>query len=542
MAESLADQLRPFRDQLRADRPEVKPVVQVTAEVVGADPVRAAGAARGRILEWLRDKQQIKGLPANAWDGEPFEVDVALDRPVTVESFENLWALRFDNPDARELGRYWRTEAVIGQLSGRTVLGIRLTVISRTWEVPFMRSVPAVVLDLVENPGLRDYGVRLTGEPEHVESDEEVEALVGVLEHAGRDRPVIVVSSGGDGVLPLDPAFLARRTAGLAHVYVISGRAAWQLSERIGKRLSVFGCAMRTYAPGFNRWDAHWDDHSLATNDWLNRRYPDRRDFIHMIAARSALRSVSIPDMEQRLPGFAKVRAELLRRRIAAARLEKTGTHERMVLLEEQNKRLQEDLQAAEELQGEVERYRQAAEEERDQIARQNYNLKVRIEQLEDARRKRGDVEQIEWPTAYEDLEEWAARYCAGRMVVMPRALRAAKKSEFKDVGLVAKGLYLLAKEYQALRCGQGSREEFERARQTLGVEVSSSGNEALLKQWPEEYEVLWGGEKRFLDMHLKRGTSREPRNCLRIYFFWDDESNQIVVGHVPGHLTNDAT
>lgn len=542
MADSLADQLRPYRDRMRAERPEVKPVVQVTAEVVGEDPLRAAAAARGRILEWLRDKQQIKGIPTNAWDGEPFEIDVALDRPVTVESFENLWALRYDNPDKSEPGRYWRTEAVIGQLSGRAVLGIRLTVISRTWDVPFIRSVPAVVLDLVENPGLRDYGVRLKQEPERVESEDEVDALVDVLERPSRDRPVMVVASGSDGVLPLDPAHLARRTAGLAHVYVISSRAAWQLSQRLGQRLSVFGCALRTYAPGFNRWDAHWDDHSLATNDWLGRRYPDRRDFMQMIAARAALRTVSIPDIEQRLPGFAKVRAELMRRRIAAARLEKTGTHERLKLLEEQNKRLQEDLQAAEELNSEVERYRKAAEEAREQIARQNHNLKARIDQLEDARSRRCEVEQVEWPKSYEDLEEWAARYCAGRLVVLPRALRAAKKSEFRDVGLVAKGLHLLAREYQALKSGTGTQEEFEKARQGLGMDVSPTGNAALLKQWAEEYEVPWGGERRLMDMHLKRGTSREPRNCLRIYFFWDDESNQVVVGHLPGHLTNDAT
>jgi hypothetical protein len=31
-------------------------------------------------------------------------------------------------------------------------------------------------------------------------------------------------------------------------------------------------------------------------------------------------------------------------------------------------------------------------------------------------------------------------------------------------------------------------------------------------------------------------------RNCLRIYFLFDDETEQVVVGHLPDHLTTDAT
>lgn len=542
MAESLADQLRPVRDQMRSGRPEVKPIVQVTSEIMGTDPQRAAAVARNRILDWLRDKQQVRGIPTSAWDGDLFEIDVAFDRPVIVEAFKDLWALRYDNPDAREGGRYWRTEAVIGQLNGRPVLGIRLTVISRHWDIPFIRSVPAVVHNLVENPGLQDYGSRLTGTPTAVIDEEGVDALVALLELPARSRPVHVLSFAPDGTLPLNAVQLAKRTAGIAHVFTVTPSAAWHLSSRIGRELSVFGCALRTYAPGFDHLDAHWDDHSLATNDWLTRRFPDRRDFAQMLAGRAALRSVSIPDLEQRLPGFAKVRQELSRRRIESARQEKSGSHELLKLFEEDNSRLRDELQAAEDLRDELESLKKTADERRDQYARQNFNLKSRVEQLEHALSERGEAEAVELPVSYEELEKWAARYFAGKLVLLPRALRAAKKSEYKDIVLVAKGIRLLANEYRAMRLGDGAQPDYEHARSDLGVEVTSSGNEATLRQWPEEYEVAWDGEKRFLDMHLKRGTSREPKNCLRIYFFWDENSEQVVVGHLPSHLTNEAT
>jgi hypothetical protein len=43
--------------------------------------------------------------------------------------------------------------------------------------------------------------------------------------------------------------------------------------------------------------------------------------------------------------------------------------------------------------------------------------------------------------------------------------------------------------------------------------------------------------------MHLKPGrNTRDPTRCLRIYFFWDDEEEQAVVGWLPGHLESRLT
>jgi hypothetical protein len=43
--------------------------------------------------------------------------------------------------------------------------------------------------------------------------------------------------------------------------------------------------------------------------------------------------------------------------------------------------------------------------------------------------------------------------------------------------------------------------------------------------------------------MHLKNGgNTRDPMRCLRIYFFWDDDEQQVVVGSLPAHLENHMT
>ena len=51
-------------------------------------------------------------------------------------------------------------------------------------------------------------------------------------------------------------------------------------------------------------------------------------------------------------------------------------------------------------------------------------------------------------------------------------------------------------------------------------------------------YAALWRGQRWLLDMHLKNGgNTRDPTRCLRVYFFWDDDERQVVVGSLPGHL-----
>ena len=48
--------------------------------------------------------------------------------------------------------------------------------------------------------------------------------------------------------------------------------------------------------------------------------------------------------------------------------------------------------------------------------------------------------------------------------------------------------------------------------------------------------------EKRFLEFHLRKGSDHDERNCLAIYFFWHGDTQQVVVGWLPGHLKNRMT
>jgi len=107
----------------------------------------------------------------------------------------------------------------------------------------------------------------------------------------------------------------------------------------------------------------------------------------------------------------------------------------------------------------------------------------------------------------------------------------------YEDIELVCRCLLLLAGPYRDVRLGLMAQGDLDNRCAGLGVEISSTGNRASLMQWRDQYEVLWRRERRFLDMHLKKGSSHDPRLCLRIYFFWDDDLEHVVVGYLTDHL-----
>ena len=407
--------------------------------------------------------------------------------------------------------------------------------------MPIVRSVPRVIVDLAESPGILDYGMPLLASTWRIESERDADELIQLLENPNRTRPVYAVSQDRDGSSLVDAAQLASRTAGLAHVALISFDAAWALSHQLGNRLSVFGQAVRTYRSGFSRADALFDEHPVATRDWLTRRFSDPRAFILLLANQAIDSSVTGVDLEARLPSFGKVREWVTGRRLDAARKEKAPEALQLRLYEESNASLAETLRGKE-ADLETSRLRELQlEDELDEAIRHVRSLRARIAFLEDGLKARNIIEGVEYPATYDDLDGWVSRYLGERLTLLSRAARAAKKSEFEDLRLVCDALRLLAGPYREMKLGAADKRTFDQACSELGLELSLTG-EASISRYPGDYVVKYGKERRELDLHLKRGASREPRNCLRINFFWDDDGEQVVVGHLPGHLTTATT
>lgn len=139
------------------------------------------------------------------------------------------------------------------------------------------------------------------------------------------------------------------------------------------------------------------------------------------------------------------------------------------------------------------------------------------------------------------DLDEWAALH-SERIIILPRAIAAAKRSLYEDHALVFAGLDLLANTYRQVKVGEVPRERLLEEAQRLGLDIGGSVDPSRAGSEGDEYFVRWGGRRRFLDQHLAKGISRDPRYTLRIYFTWDESDGKAIVGWLPSHLSNSLT
>lgn len=58
-----------------------------------------------------------------------------------------------------------------------------------------------------------------------------------------------------------------------------------------------------------------------------------------------------------------------------------------------------------------------------------------------------------------------------------------------------------------------------------------------------DTYRAEWNGRSYQVDWHVKTGgNSRDPKRCLRIYYFWEPELQQTVIDHLPSHRHTSAT
>ena len=251
-------ELAPVATRRRQREGLVRPVTQVILRLRPKDECAPFEAARGTVLEWMA-RRAGKRLPNEAHNGESFSLDdVGAQRTEAVAiPTPRYWAARLDDADKSVAQRVWTTEIGIGeQKDGTALLGCRLQCVTRGDDIAFDRSIPRFVRDIVEQHSVELEGRSVSVEPWFIDSEEEIDELVALLLNPNRRCDAIVFSlpegSSNQDETSASAVEVARRTAGAAHVAVISGAASYALSDRVGKEFSVYRQAVRTYRPGFD--------------------------------------------------------------------------------------------------------------------------------------------------------------------------------------------------------------------------------------------------------------------------------------------------
>lgn len=514
-------------------------VLRVTGWMPGDDPSAIARRAVAEVLKWAQRRAGGQ-LPAEAWDGRSFEFFSGGRNSSAVRlqtGASDIWAIRADDPDKTVPERVWTTEVVLGLLPGEPAkFGARLLVSTPEAELPIEPHTPGFVLQVAAKCRLMAGSQPVSSTPVDFIDGDDPDALIDHLLDPGRVLPTVVLTlpDAASAAGPLIHAeSLARAVLGLAHVVIAHPTACWGLTERFGKRLSVFGGAARVYLPGFDDGADPYRHRlilagELASADGLARATRWLRDT-------AAQESVRRTRLGSDVLTFATIRSAALELYQASLREGAASETEQLSAAQAQIVALQSQIDA---LKGEQDYYvtEYQKERERTEVAEAQAQASAyRIQALSDQLKSAGDDpdQGIVLPTQWSDLSDWCDRQFAGRLVLTPRARRGVRKPEFEVVDTAARCLLWLATEGRDQRIhGGGSLSNIPIMN---GIQNAPCG--------ADTYEFDWNGRRFSADWHIKNGGNvRDPVRCLRIYYCFDEQTQQIIVSDLPAHRRTGAT
>ncbi|AIB12673.1 hypothetical protein ABAZ39_11865 [Azospirillum argentinense] len=514
-------------------------VLRVTSWMPGDDPSAIARRAVAEVLKWAQRRAGGQ-LPAEAWDGRSFEFFSGGRNSSAVRlqaGTSDIWAIRADDPDKTVPERVWTTEVVLGLLPGEPAkFGARLLVSTPEVNLPIEPHTPGFVQQVAAKCRLMAGSQAILSTASEFIDGDDPEALIDHLLDPGRVLPTFVLTlpdvASADTPL-IDPKSLARAVLGLAHVVVAHPATSWQLTERFGRRLSVFGGAARVYLPGFDDGADPYRHRlilmgELASAEGLARAMRWLRDT-------AAQESVRRTRLGSDVLTFAAIRSAALELYQTSLREGAASESKQLSAAQAQIIALQSQIEALRSEQDyyvtEYQKERERAEVAEAQAQASAYRIQTISDQLKSVG---GNPDQgIVLPTQWSDLDDWCDRQFAGRLVLTPRARRGVRKPEFEAVQTAAYCLLWLATNGRDQRINGGG--SLSNIPVMNGIQNAPCG--------ADTYEFDWNGRRFSADWHIKNGGNvRDPVRCLRIYYCFDEQTQQIVVSDLPAHRRTGAT
>ncbi|MBF0401164.1 MAG: hypothetical protein HQL90_10400 [Magnetococcales bacterium] len=525
---------------LRMPRPvREHEILRVVGNIQGDDAKQTAKSARKEVLLWTKNRSG-GSLPKEAWEYKGFEYFFGGRNVVGVrikESQIDIWSIRADEPDDTVAKRIWTTEIVIATINGQhPVFTVRSLVSTPEDELRIEPHVPGVVRQLSDKIGLYRNGYKFQSFPVIVDSQEKYDWLVYALLDPARTVPIFVFTLPKDieVVQSNNTKSLCNAVLGIGVVVVCYPDYCWELTRHLGQQRSVFSGAARTYMPGFSD-DSNPYDHRLFLASQLSTPEGNRQCFqwMRILAAKDSIRRTRLGN---ELLTFSSIRNASLQ--FSQKSLEKSGAsdHDKLLTAYNRIKALEERVARIE---SENEYYVDEHNKEylRAQDAERLYNLSAfRIQQLLDQIKGAGvkPDSNIPFPAGWDKFGDWCDQYLAGRLVLASSARRAVQSPEYEDIQLAVRCLFWLANECRESLLGQ-SNLQLREAIIESGVRNSPCGG--------DEYEVSWNGQKYVVGWHVKNGgNTRDPARCLRIYWFWEPSSQQIIIVDMPAHKRTGAS
>ena len=516
--------------------------------------------ARSLALQWMnrRIKRELaRSVPKPAWEGQRFEIHQhgQLYAGITLPELD-LWTCRIEHDDSAVAARTWSVDLALRRVGKEVILVQRTLCTSPVSCIePVPLTVPRIVLDLVKSPGLKDV-IAISGKPSLLATSDDLDLLHLLLQDSARLLPVIMLTEADEIAkdrtyrvkrFVLDPAELAKDLTALAHVVVMPRELGFEWTRRVGRAWTAFNGAVRTFRPGLNFNSDDPYRHPLAKLDdivlWEYNGVLSHQKLLgeagfQAFLKEKAFQTVSSRPLRQEdtlFYRYAKIRnlSNETAGRAASNELEE----ELRVEIAELQKQVEQERNENNYLFS----YAAELEENAQRMEKERFNLRAQLELLRGSLGQAARV-QIPIPQLLEDMGEWQ-EHVAGQLWIAPKAISAARKSDFKQPPLVYESLLLLANEYRQMRIHGGDEyvKAYRDGLKRLKLDQARSISESRVGEQGDEYYVnhpYQPNRKVFLDEHLRRGNDRDQRNTLRIYFAWEQQEQVVIVGWLPGHLT----
>lgn len=476
-------------------------------------------------------------MPPEAARFDPFETPDGLVRAEAIGLDDiDVWSLRYTQPDPSTPGRGRIVETTSLVEADKALFACRVTLFSTDANFVNLPSPPPALQDVCRHLTFRNHGIWLAPRPQVIGVDLDVTGFLDQLTRQDRWWNCIVIPEGENPWAVLLANAIQEAVLGAGNTFLLPDDQELEFAAAVGYDFHVEGSGVRVYRPRFDPFESEITAHPLIRHPEIHEDGNPHGAFLDFIRADCFRMSVDRPAVRYRAPSFTTVRQIASQKRSDEARAKGDDTGrlealEKQIIVERRN--VDEAVSLA--IQSDEERLAAQAALEAEQAL--NYGLKHRIETLEASLKALGGQTEAVAPTTYKNVKSWVASSFSGKLRLTPRAEKGLRNAAYEKIEDVVAGLRLLAGPYRDMKRGECDPAVFEHECRALGFEETRSVSKISAGQHGDMYFVQYAGKRCFLDRHLKKGTSKDPRYCLRIYFFWDQQSEIVVVGSLPEHL-----
>ena len=542
----------------------------------------AADAVGTRVLGWFQERFG-SGLPEATRNAGPCTAEHAGRTFVAASesgSDGDTWAYWLDDPVQQVRDSCLVTEALIRSRQGRVDrMGFRLLAEVPSDQIPRAGREAGLAGAIEALCDLYSTATDSASQVPLIRSEGQMRDLISDVLDPKRAKPVIVVSTTPKAerasATRFDARSLAKATHGLAGVCIVASSQSRLLSRDLGRKLATFNGAVRVYLPGVER-DTDPQRHQLhcatpslsaeqAERSWLSLQRLVARESANAFREGGgrlpyeALQQKAV-SLKQRGMGQEGARTNVGDRaghdggdaggRTPAQPLDcepgwlaRRWNALRDSIRHAVRPRAPSGDDAGRAL-GRLQRKLEKAEAGRKRLAQRLGTARQRVQELAAANsRLKGTLQQRDerivelesalaatkpLPDSWERVAGWCDTELSGCLMLAAQVRRDLHRALYEDVETAARGLKWLATAYRdARRNGRGG-----------DLRGAVPGAEGLSNErcGSDSFSFSWQGETRQVEWHLRRGTSHDPRHCLRVYYFWDARIEQVIVASMPAH------